>query len=199
MHIALGRPRPPEPRPSQTPIDRLAQERRVVIINYDLRFPRVCALAQEPQQRFYMRDPDRPPQAVVQAAQGQLEDEHQAAQAIDQRSPELRAIPIPITWRPKQRRSLLRMPRRQVPRVATAPERGAEVADAAQVVRADGLEPQVRRGLVAAADAEPERVAAVQDVAGLGADGAARAQDARQGAERLVVVRAPVLVVKLVS
>lgn len=146
-----------------------------------------------------MRDPDRPPQAVVQAAQGQLEDEHQAAQAIDQRSPELRAIPIPITWRPKQRRFLLRVPRRQVPRVATAPERGAEVADAAQVVRADGLEPQVRRGLVAAADAEPERVAAVQDVAGLGADGAARAQDARQGAERLVVVRAPVLVVKLVS
>lgn len=128
-----------------------------------------------------MRDPDRPPQAVVQAAQGQLEDEHQAAQAIDQRSPELRAIPIPVpvTWRPKQRRFLLRMPRRQVPRVATAPERGAEVPDAAQVVRADGLEPQVRRGLVAAADAEPERVAAVQDVAGLGADGAARAQDAR--------------------
>lgn len=183
MHIALGRPRPPEPRPSQTPIDRLAQERRVVIINYDLRFPRVCALAQEPQQRFYMRDPDRPPQAVVQAAQGQLEDEHQAAQAIDQRSPELRPIPIPIpatvARRSKQRRSLLRMPRRQVPRVATAPERGAEVPDAAQVVRADGLEPQVRRGLVAAADAEPERVAAVQDVAGLGADGAARAQDAR--------------------
>lgn len=128
-----------------------------------------------------MRDPDRPPQAVVQAAQGQLEDEHQAAQAIDQRSPELRPIPIPIpvtitvVRRPKQRRSLLRMPRRQVPRVATAPERGAEVPDAAQVVRADGLEPQVRRGLVAAADAEPERVAPVQDVAGLGADGAARA------------------------
>lgn len=126
-----------------------------------------------------MRDPDRPPQAVVQAAQGQLEDEHQAAQAIDQRSPELRPIPIPIpatvARRSKQRRSLLRMPRRQVPRVATAPERGAEVPDAAQVVRADGLEPQVRRGLVAAADAEPERVAPVQDVAGLGADGAARA------------------------